>query len=158
MRKFGYPIEYIRTRVPPSQRVQVPVGFHGGDFRVVVVEVLIGRADQSGRDGIAEENSKDTVWVWIVFILIECFFALVVADSCNSPGQLTYKHHCPLHEIWVIQEWSDEAIQPFARNSDICVVSVISHVWGDEHLLRKLALCGLRYNGRNSPIEGENLF
>ena len=48
--------EDVGADVVPAEGVEVPVGFGGGDFGVVVVEVGVGGADEVAGDGVTEED------------------------------------------------------------------------------------------------------
>lgn len=64
-------------------------------------------------DRVAEEDAEDAVLDGVGFVFVE-----------------SDEDECILHELWVIQERSEEVVQPLTGDGDGCVVSVGGHVWG----------------------------
>ena len=64
---------HVRANVPAAEGVEIPIGFDGGDLRVVVVEVGVGRSDQLLRDRVAQQDREYPVLLRVFFVLVECW-------------------------------------------------------------------------------------
>lgn len=79
--------ENVGTNVPAAEGMQIPVRFHGGKLRVVVVKGAVGGSGKRGIHGVAEENGED-------FVLRCVGFVLVKSDEYKGV----------IHEVGVVQE------------------------------------------------------
>jgi hypothetical protein len=91
----------------------VPVGFDGGDLRVVVVVVVIAGSLEVLRDSVTEENAEDLVLDGVGLVLIE---------GDQDKGFV--------HEVLVLKEGSQEGLQLDTGNGDGGVMAVGGHVGG----------------------------
>lgn len=112
--------EDIGADIPATEGVEIPVSLDGRDLRVVVVVVGIGSADELFGYGIAEEDGEDFVLDAVGLVLIE-------GDEDEGV----------VHEVLVLEEGSEESLEPFSGDGDGGVVSIRGHVWSDEQPLRK---------------------
>lgn len=93
--------------------MNVPVGFDGGDLRVVVVVVIIGGAHEVIRDGVTKKDAEDAVLDSVGLVLVE-------GDEDEGI----------VHEMLVVQQRGQEGLQPLASNSDGGVMAIRGHVGG----------------------------
>jgi hypothetical protein len=97
----GDMFENVGSDVPSAESVQVPVCFDGGDFGIVVIEVGVGGANEVVGDGVTKENGENSILDSISLVLVE-------ADE----------HEGVFHEVAVVQERSEEILEPFPRDSN----------------------------------------
>ena len=81
----------------------------------MVVVVVVSSTDEMLRDGIAEKNAEDLVLVGVGLVLVE--------------GN---EHQGVVHEVLVLKQRSEEALQELTGNGDGGVVTVRGHVGGCE--------------------------
>ena len=120
---LGNKVEDIGTDIPPTERVQAPVGLHGSDLGIMVVKVAVGGTNKLLGHGVAKEDPDDPVLLGIGVVFIE---------GEHDQGVL--------HELLVVQEGFKEGLGPCTSNGDGAVVAIRGHVWSDEHPLRKSIL------------------
>lgn len=70
-RLLGNPVVDIGTDIPSAKSREIPVGRDGGDLRVVVVEVVVGGANQLLGEGIAQQDAKDLVVLGVGLVLVK---------------------------------------------------------------------------------------
>lgn len=70
-RLVGNHLEDVCAHVPAAERGQVPVGRHRGNFRVVVVKVVVGGADELLGDGVAKDDAEDPVALRVRLVLVK---------------------------------------------------------------------------------------
>ena len=119
----GNELENVGTNIPATEGVQAPVGLDGGDLRVVVVEHGVVRTDEVVWDCVTDEDGEDTVTNGVGVVLVK-------GDQNSSP----------LHEVGVVEEWLHEAAEELTSNGDRGIVTIVGHVWGDEHPLWELVV------------------
>ena len=83
--------------------------------------MIVHGANQLIRNGTAKQYAKDLVFSRISVIFIE-------SDQDERS----------LHEVFVLEEWGEEAFAELSGNSHGCVVAVVGHIWRNEHPLGKL--------------------
>lgn len=119
----GNQLEDVGADVPSTQCGEVPVGLDGRDFRVVVVEVVVGGANKMLGNGITKEDTKNMVLVGIRLVLI--------------PGD---QDEGVVHKVLVLQERLQELAAPVTSHSNRGIMAVRGHVGSDEHPLGQLVL------------------
>lgn len=111
----------VGANIPAAQGGEVPVGLDGSNLGVVVVEAVVGGADELLGDGVAHEDGEDVVLQRIRLVLV--------------PGD---EHQRVVHELVVIQKGLEERARPRTGDGGRGVVAVRGHVGRDEHPLRQL--------------------
>jgi len=113
--------EDVSTYITSSESRQIPVGFDGGYLRIVDIEVAVGGSNEMLGDSVAEKNVNHPVLYIVNSGLIE-------SEKNERPVTV---------EVWVFEERCKESVYKGTRKSDIGVMTVVCHVRGDEHPLRK---------------------
>lgn len=120
---LGNPVVNIGTDIPSAKSGEIPVGRDGSNLGVVVVEVVVGGANQLLGKGIAKQDAKDLVVLGVGLVLVK--------------GQ---KDKGVVHEVGVLKEGFEEVTDPAASSSNVGVVTVRGHVGSNKHPLRKLVV------------------
>ena len=112
---LGNELEDISADVKATKGVESPVGFDGGDFRVMVVVSVVGGVAELLWNDVTEENSENTVLTGVDLVLIE-------GDDDESV----------VHEVRVGKEGVKEVVEILACDLDGAIVGVRGHVGGEE--------------------------
>jgi hypothetical protein len=102
-------VEDIGSDIEAAESVQIPIGFNGGDFGVVVVVVGVFGADERVGKSVAEHQGEDAVALGVGLGLVE-------GDQDKSA--------VPEAGLLVVDQRLEEVAAPLAGNGDGSVVSI----------------------------------
>lgn len=151
VRQFAEPIarlggdhgKDVGSDVPPAEGVRVPVGLDGGYLGVVVVEVVVRRADEFLGDRVSQQDREDSVLGSVILVLVERWIEVRERSSPADGAvgeRLTQQNQGVLHKVLVRQQGGEEVPGPLAGEADRGVVTVVGHVRSDEDPLREFVV------------------
>jgi hypothetical protein len=120
---LGNVCKNVCADVPSAKCIQIPVSFNCGDLGVMVVEVIVSGSDKFVRNGVTNEDSENIVLDRVGLVLIE-------GDHNKSV----------VHEAFVGEEGSKEALKPRTSNGGRRVMTITGHIGGNEHPLWELII------------------
>ncbi|KAI6755574.1 hypothetical protein HG531_004680 [Fusarium graminearum] len=101
-------VKDIGAHIPAAEGIEIPVGLNGGNLRVVVVEAVVGCANEMLGNSITEKNTEDVVLAGVGFVFI--------------PSD---KNKSVIHEVLILEEWLKKGARPVSSDSNRSVLVLL---------------------------------